>query len=70
MNLLEYFSLFILCGLCFIYFCYQDVEINKGVGGWVCVTYRNVKTSIYIIYMASKEQLYNSFISPFLVYFI
>ena len=68
-----YLSIFLysfFVGCVSFYFCYQDVEINKGVGGWVCVTYRNVKTSIYIIYMASKEQLYNSFIGPFLVYFI
>ena len=45
----------------FFHFCNQDFEINKGVGGRVCVTNKNVKTFIYIFYMDSKEQLYRVF---------
>ena len=42
MNLPDYFYFFIHCGLFFFHFCNQYFEINKGVGGRVCVTNKNV----------------------------
>ena len=45
--------------------------INKGLTVCVFDKYENVKTFIklYIFYMDSKKQLYNSLIRPFLMYF-
>ena len=58
MNLPDYFYLFIHCGLFFFHFCNQDFEINKGVGGRVCVTNKNVKTFIYIFFTWTQKSSY------------
>ena len=58
MNLPDYFYLFIHCGLFCFHFCNQDFEINKGVGGCVCVTNKNVKTFIYIIFTWTQKSSY------------
>ena len=59
MNLPDYFYLFIHCGLFCFHFCNQDFEIiNKGVGGRVCVTNKNVKTFIYIFFTWTQKSSY------------
>ena len=57
MNLPDYFYLFTHCGF-FFHFCNQDFEINKGVGGRVCVTNKNVKTFIYIFFTWTQKSSY------------
>ena len=45
-------------GCFFFHFCNQDFEINKGVGGRVCVTNKNVKTFIYIFFTWTQKSSY------------